>query len=47
MFDVYKLKLFNQRSVVKGCDSYVEVDIFLLQMKHLPCIKQYVLGKRM
>jgi len=32
----------------KGCDSSFEVNIFQIlkvgTMKHLPCIKQYVLG---
>jgi len=34
--------------IVKGCDHNFQVIYFkfkkLLQMKHLPCIKQYVLG---
>ena len=38
----------------KGCDSNFEVNIyfnlksyFIVQMKELPCIKQYVLKKRL
>ena len=39
----------NEKWVLKGCDSNFKVNVFsnfkLPQMKHLPCIKQYVPGK--
>ena len=49
MYSAKILKGFTEQGVrVKGCDSNFEVKCSnswkSLQMKQLPCIKQYVLG---